>query len=81
MNAGFTHVEGDGDDVEAHGGVSDAAEGRGLKRQEDQSTRDGHVNPWFLLSAGEAEAPKAAHPVDFGQFVPPPAPLVSPHQL
>lgn len=34
MEATFTHVEGDGDDVEAHGGVGDAAEGRRLKRQE-----------------------------------------------
>lgn len=38
INESFTHVECDSDDVEAHGGVSDAAEGRRLKRQEDHST-------------------------------------------
>lgn len=31
---GITHVERDSDDVEAHGGVCDTAEGRGLERQQ-----------------------------------------------
>lgn len=32
----LTHVECDGDDVEAHGGVGDAAEGRRLEKQESE---------------------------------------------
>lgn len=78
----FTHVECDSDDVQAHGGVGDAAEGRRLKRQEDHRRRTCQALASSLSGGrGEAEAREAAHPVDFGQFVSPPAPLVPTHQL
>lgn len=34
----LTHVEGDSDDVQRHGGISDAAEGGGLEETEALST-------------------------------------------
>lgn len=58
LGGGFTHVEGDGDDVEAHGGVSDAAEGRRLKGQEDHSAREGQVeHPSCFLQEKWPEQP------------------------
>lgn len=77
----FTHVECDSDDVEAHRGVGDAAEGRRLQGKKTETDVKDMSRMLFFHRRGEVEALKGAHPVDFGQFVPPSAPLVSTHQL
>lgn len=82
-----THVERDGDDVERHGGVGDAAEGRGLRRGEGRRSWTAFHHPPRQARGPPKPTPvprlcpdfprEAPHPLQAGGplLPPPPVPL------